>query len=274
LATDDWLARAGDVVSLSEGMASSGHRTVLASDLWYLNAFFDQPKWAPIFGRFDEILRPSEGQLLASAWDPKVLRQDGKPLFLVVHIFHHGLGARPLIDELIGTICDDLAAHGRLADAALLLTADHGWQNYEHGRRTYGRTLFNEEALVPLYVRLPGVTGGTRDFSVSIVDHLPTLLDLQGAAIPKSAEGQSYLPLLLGKVPNRARPIFMETRMDVWGSAAVVRGDFKLIRWHTPGIEAMFDLRRDPGETQSILDAPGLEAETAELRGWLDSFVR
>jgi hypothetical protein len=274
LATDEWLAAADHVTSLSEGMSSSGHRTVLASDSWYLDVFFDPPKWSPIFGRYDEVVRPRKRQSLADAWDPSVLgRKDGKPLFLVVHIFNHGLEARPQIDALVGTICDDLAAHGRLGDAALLLTADHGWQNYEHGRGTYGRTLFNEEALVPLYVRLPGLSGGARDFNVSFVDHLPTLLDLQGSPIPPSAEGQSYLPLLLGQEPNRARPIFMETRMPVWGSTAVVRGDFKLIRWATPGIEAMFDLRSDPGETRSILDAPGMESQTAELRGWLAAFL-
>ena len=273
LATEEWLASAGSI-SFSEAMSGAGHRTMLLSDQWYLDVFFDVPRWSPIFGRFDEVIRPSAKQSILDAWDASVLaRNDGKPVFLVVHIFDHGLNARPEIDATIGTICDSLAASGRLADAVLLLTADHGWQNFEHGRGTYGRTLFNEEALVPLFVRLPGLHGEPRDFNVAFVDHLPTLLDLQGAAIPASAEGQSYLPLLLGSRPNPARPVFMETRMDVWGSTAVVRENLKLIRWNTPGVEAMFDLRSDPGEHHSILGEPAMAKEVAELRGWLNAFA-
>lgn len=273
LATPQWLARTKST-SLSQAMSAAGHRTVLLSDPWYLEAFFDPPRWSPIFGRFDEVLRASAERPPKDAWDATVLdRTGGKPLFLVVHLAPHGLKARPELDAAIGTICDSLSARGRLADAVLLLTADHGWQHFEHGRETYGRTLFNEEARVPLFVRLPGLSGGPLDFNVAFVDHLPTLLDLQGAGPAQQAEGQSYLPLLLGGKPNPARPIFMETRMDVWGSTAVLRGDLKLIRWHTPGVEALFDLRRDPGERQSILGEPSVGRELAELRGWLDAFT-
>ena len=61
--------------------------------------------------------------------------------------------------------------------------------------------------------------------------------------------------------------------MDVWGSTAVVRENLKLIRWNTPGVEAMFDLRSDPGEHHSILGEPAMAKEVAELRGWLNAFA-
>jgi hypothetical protein len=61
--------------------------------------------------------------------------------------------------------------------------------------------------------------------------------------------------------------------MNVWGSAAVIRGDLKLIRWFTPGIEALFDLRADPGERNSVVRSPDRQREAAELRGALDAFL-
>ncbi|MGD8863926.1 MAG: hypothetical protein PVI30_28180 [Myxococcales bacterium] len=45
-------------------------------------------------------------------------------------------------------------AHEELLDSTVrMLTADHGVQLGEHGRKTYGRTLFDEELHLPFEVR-------------------------------------------------------------------------------------------------------------------------
>src|SRR5690606_9985180 len=70
------------------------------------------------------------------------------------------------------------------------------------------------------------------DESVSLVDVLPTLLDYTGVPIPEGLDGQSLLPLVHNRRPDKARPIFLQ--YDGNGSLgnfqrAVVKEGYKLI---------------------------------------------
>jgi uncharacterized sulfatase len=99
------------------------------------------------------------------------------------------------LDGLIGRILGELDASGKARDTIVVYVADHGagfafekWTNYEAGLR------------VPLIVRWPGhVRAGTRsDAMVSLVDLLPTLLELAGAP-PQPLDGASFAPVLRGE---------------------------------------------------------------------------
>ena len=100
------------------------------------------------------------------------------------------------LDRLIGRILDDLEAAGQARDTIVVFASDHGagfafekWTNYDAGLR------------VPLVVRWPGrVAAGTRsDAMVSLVDLLPTLLDLAGAPSPEDLDGRSFADVLRGR---------------------------------------------------------------------------
>jgi len=134
---------------------------------------------------------------------------------------------------------------------------------------------------VPAFVHWPrGVPSGERrDEVVTIMDLLPTFLDLAGRELPESPyrgrdvlppRGTSLLPLVSGRV-ERLRPADHVFGWELHGHRAVRRGDWKLVwdqalpedrrRWQ------LFDLAADPFE-QNDLAAARPERLADMLEAW------
>ena len=100
------------------------------------------------------------------------------------------------IAKIVGVL-DDLGISDR---TAVIVTADHGDEFFEHGSKGHRRTLYQEVVHVPLIMRIPGVAPGrVIDAPTSLVDIMPTILSLVGAQIPPGVDGVSLLPALLGR---------------------------------------------------------------------------
>src|SRR4030095_4640640 len=79
-------------------------------------------------------------------------------------------------DAAIGHLLDALAARGLAERTAVVLTADHGEEFWDHGGLEHGRTLFEEVLRVPLVVAPPGgAPASVRELS-TVLDVAPTLL--------------------------------------------------------------------------------------------------
>ena len=118
---------------------------------------------------------------------------------------------------------------------------------------------------VPLIVSgVPGTApGSVHSGFTHVTDIVPTLLALSGAQpAPPSIEGRrieplsgvSLLPVMLGQ-QERARPVDVAVGHELSGNAAMYRGDLKLVRNLPPmgdGQWRLFDIVRDPGETQDL----------------------
>jgi arylsulfatase A-like enzyme len=101
---------------------------------------------------------------------------------------------------------------------------------------------------------------------VSIVDVLPTLLELVGGSVPENIDGRSLLDSLRGdSQPSgsgtgaaRGRSVAAETHgsIEMRGGATLMLRDrrYKLTSSSVSGVKetALYDLREDPGETNSI----------------------
>lgn len=106
-----------------------------------------------------------------------------------------------LTDAALGELFDALKERGLFEDAIVVVHADHGETFNEHQRFDHG-TLYEDVALVPLIVRLPGgAHAGTRVAqSVQSVDIYPTLLDYLGLGGERGwAHGRSLMPLIRGE---------------------------------------------------------------------------
>jgi arylsulfatase A-like enzyme len=149
----------------------------------------------------------------------------------------------------------------RFADrGVLIVSADHGEAFGEHATFQHTKTLYEELVRVPLLVRGPGVIPRAIDERVSLVDLGPTILDLFGVATPAAFEGQSLVPLLLGRTISLERPLILEGRLR---RAMYAPGDLKVIEDDRRKTVEVYDLARDPGELTNLFDRDPARSDPA-----------
>ncbi|MFC3693427.1 sulfatase-like hydrolase/transferase [Chenggangzhangella methanolivorans] len=90
-------------------------------------------------------------------------------------------------DYNIGLLRQALEASGQLDDTIIVMLSDHGWQL---GEKLAWRkfTLWERATRLPLVIAGPGVTAGVCRTPVSVVDLVPTLMDLATGSVPARAK--------------------------------------------------------------------------------------
>ena len=175
-------------------------------------------------------------------------------------------------DSVLDRLLQRLDALGVLDDTIVVITADHGDEFGEHGMIGHAKTVYDEVLHVPLVVLSPKLVpaGRTIDTPVSLVDVLPTILDLVRLPEPAEVHGESLVPLLHGGSFPATRVIYAEA--PKWGRntghrVAARTAGFKWIGSDDPayGVK-VYDLTTDPGE-RAPLDDPDLAAIGRVLEG-------
>ncbi len=162
-------------------------------------------------------------------------------------------------DAIIGEVKKTLEKLGLYDDSYLVISADHGDNQLEH-RQILKSNMFESAAKVPLIVRGPGILPGkVYDNNVDITDFFPTFLDMAGLpttnikqnfGLDYPLDGESFLPLILGKNPPKKDFAFsMYTAIGTNTSQFMLKkGNWKYIAY--PGYEPLlFNLKENPGET-------------------------
>jgi arylsulfatase A-like enzyme len=102
------------------------------------------------------------------------------------------------VDEMVASLIDELEAAGELENTYVFLTSDNGWFGGEHRVRSGKNRPYEEAARVPLFVRGPGVSAGSKTYKLTLnTDFAPTFAELAGVPFP--ADGRSLGPLLHGQ---------------------------------------------------------------------------
>jgi arylsulfatase A-like enzyme len=181
-------------------------------------------------------------------------------------------------DYQLGRLIDRLKASGEWQHTVLIVAADH---SIESAMDDMGLALldplppsWNSVSLagpmlrpsisrVPLIVVWPGkIAGGQRfDHAVSMIDVLPTVLDLAGLPRPEVTQGQSLAPLLRGDAGWTPRPVILDefapdlATGQLQGRLEVVDGRWAASMWigpprrpneHRPWPVLVYDLWNDP----------------------------
>jgi choline-sulfatase len=171
------------------------------------------------------------------------------------------------IDDKVGQLMQTLAATGLQENTIIIFTADHGEMLGERGL-WYKMSFFEWSARVPLIIVGPGRFAPRRVTpAVSLVDLLPTLVELAGTETPVVArlDGHSLVPLLQGPAGLAADTVFAE----ILGEGAIApclmirRGPHKFI-YSEPDPDQLFDLVADPDEGHNLAGQP--EYETLRQR--------
>lgn len=199
------------------------------------------------------------------------------------------------IDHLVGRIVQSLDDMGIREDTILIFTSDNGSTRRItgtiDGRRVRGaKSQLNEPGLcMPFIVNGPGIvpSGVVTDALTDFTDLLPTFVDLAGKELPPDVEvdGISIAPLLRGEAEDTPR----EWIMGMGGRPAALRDGrvrtkhdftarairdkrFKLVVEHGGQPSELYDLKKDPAESENLL---GSENEIhARAKKRLLGFIR
>jgi arylsulfatase A-like enzyme len=179
------------------------------------------------------------------------------------------------MDRDIGRLVQLVRELGLEEDTIFIFTSDNGAVSKQSGAdpdffksndalRGYKGDVYEGGFREPLIVCWKGhVPANTTSALVTgFEDWMPTLLELAGATgfLPKTADGISFAPTLLGK-PQKARPFLYREFHGYGGQQSVRVGDWKLARRHlldknpAAATQELFNLADDPGEQHDVAGA-------------------
>lgn len=167
-------------------------------------------------------------------------------------------------DSKVGALMKTLQDMGAAQDTVVIVTADHGDMLGERGL-WYKMNFFEHSARVPLIMAGPGIAQGQAGNACSLVDLLPTFLDLAGAGpdrLGAPVDGRSLLPLARGQTDPVDEAIGEYcAEMTGYPVFMIRRGKMKYIHCD-PDPPQLYDVEKDPLELQN-LDLVPAYAETA-----------
>ena len=201
-----------------------------------------------------------------------------------------------LVDRQVGKMVAALRESGQWDNTIIVFTSEHGEMAGDHGMLEK-RSMYEEASRVPLIMRIPGSSPDADDGehrvpgSVSLVDLVPTLLDLSGtgASTATGLQGRSLAPVITGDTDLSDNDVFVQwngmgdrnlgtpeiNRMASMPWRTVITGD----RWKLNLCAAdrceLYDLNADPYEMTNLYDDPAnrdrVRDMAARIRIWQDA---
>jgi arylsulfatase A-like enzyme len=168
------------------------------------------------------------------------------------------------IDDRFGTFFEELDKRGIFDNTIIVFTSDHGEEFFEHKMWGHGHSLYNEVVKIPLIIRYPRmIPRGTRVTAIaSLVDVMPTLLDLSGIVDSVETAGRSLLPVLqAGDSASFSFDTYGEVLKGGRKAWFLTDGTFKLLKSKKGILEKtmLFYLLGDESEYKDLSDSlPGL----------------
>ena len=155
------------------------------------------------------------------------------------------------LDRDLGRLFGFLQEQGLYDESIIVVTSDHGEEFQEHGKFLHSQ-IYDESVRVDLILKLPhqDLAGTEIDAQVEVLDLLPTLLELVGLQSSNPIQGRSLVPLLRGGELDESAALSQNklNRMRF----ALRTPSHKIIHDLKQGVEEVYDLREDPGETTNL----------------------
>ena len=152
-------------------------------------------------------------------------------------------------DEVLGKLIAKLEEAGIWDKTMLIITADHGDEQWEDGRVGHGSSTRDMLVHVPLLVRYPAmIKPGKYTEGTELIDVVPTMADALGVQMDAEWQGQSLLPLTWGVGAGYPRMSMTSMYEDSHGA--------RIAHWKVringgSGLK-VYDLRRDPAEMKNV----------------------
>ncbi|NDV63203.1 sulfatase [Puniceicoccales bacterium CK1056] len=246
----------------------------------------------PIQGKQDKTERYSEKVETIQYEGPEYdMGKDGRHLR---HQNNAGYAAMvESVDESLGRIVERLKELGIYDETIIILTSDHGGLSNAgiNNKRELATTnlplragkghMYEGGIRVPVIVRWPGHAeeGKTASFPITGMDYYPTILQMLELPLQPDVheDGVSFVPGIKGECGfNEDRSFFWYSdkgRLTSTGdrNAAVIRrGNYKLLEFFSEKEIELYDLSKDPAETENLAESlPAIrESLYKELLEW------
>ena len=181
---------------------------------------------------------------------------------------HAYYGAITYVDDLVGRLMAALRAAGLAEDTIVALTSDHGEMLGDRGL-WYKMSFFDGASRVPLVIASPARFAPRRvAASVSLVDLMPTLIDISGGnaqSLGLALDGRSLAGHLGGAGGHDEALGEYLAEGAIAPIVMIRRGAYKFI--HSPADpDQLYDLGRDPGERDNLAKKTENAADLAAFR--------
>ncbi len=156
-------------------------------------------------------------------------------------------------DDILRQLIEKLQAAGIWDQTMLIITADHGDEQWEDGRVGHGQSVRDMLVHVPLLIHYPPLfPGGKITEGTEGIDIVPTMADALGVAMDPEWQGESLIPLAGGV--GRGYPRLSLSSMYERAHGPRI-GNWKM---RVSGISTpkLYDLGADPDELKDIFGKP------------------
>ena len=178
-------------------------------------------------------------------------------------------------DSQIDRLLTALEERGLRDRTFIVLAGDHGESLGEHGEGQHGFFIYEGATHVPLILWTPfeEVGGIQRNEVVSLVDIMPTVLEMCGLETPEHVQGASLVPYFSSDFAPEPRYVYSETyypRLHYgWSELTSIQDErYKLIISPEP---ELYDLQEDPEEITNLAEEQ--RAIFGQLRDDADGLV-
>jgi uncharacterized sulfatase len=200
------------------------------------------------------------------------------------------------VDRNLGRLFAQLDEWKLTGKTIVLFTSDHGYMIGHHTLHTKGNgfwiaggvtgpkrpNMFDESIRVPLLLRWPGVVKPGTEIAepVTNLDTFPSVLGMLKVPLPERVKqhGADFSPLLRGQKADWRDTLFGQYDLHNGGLAylRMVRTDkWKLVRHHhSNGMDELYDLEKDPGETRNLYNNADARKTRDELQQRLTAWQR
>ncbi len=165
------------------------------------------------------------------------------------------------MDANFGRLFQALKDLGQFDNTIIIFASDNGLALGSHGLMGK-QSVYEHSAKVPLVIAGPGIPKGTSPSLVYLMDIFPTVCDLVGQPVPDGLDGRSLKPILAGQTDN-VRDTLLSVYKDC--QRAVQDERWKLIRYPKINKTQLFDLQRDPHETNNLAESPEYAAQVDRM---------
>ena len=166
-----------------------------------------------------------------------------------------------LVDQAVGKILKALDENDLSENTIVVFTSEHGEMMGDHGIQGK-EVLYEESVKVPLIVRVPEISkeGEVLEGRVSLVDLVPTLLDLMGESIPNELDGESRTDVMRGESTLKNNDVFIQWNepdqsnlpQSTWRS--IVSSDGWKLNLSPADQCELYNLNNDPHEQVNLYD--------------------